>query len=196
MTDTPVYDLCLCMGRFQPFHWGHLALVRATLRQGRRGLVLLGSHGQDGTPKNPWRADQRWQMIQASLTAAERARLDGVPMADHPSHDAWARGIRQIVDERAAAIPRANLEHRPTIALIGHHPEGAAFFSRWFPQWTYLRWPRRPHLCATTIRAAYFGNQPEATYAPHLPPGTLAYLRAFKADPLYARLAAAWDPDA
>lgn len=196
-TPNPPYDLCVCMGRFQPFHRGHLDLVQATLRQGRWGLVLLGSHDKDGTPRNPWTSDQRWQMIQSSLTAVERARLAWVPVADHPSHGVWAEGIRQVVSERAGAIsgspPKVNSGANPTIALIGHHPEGAAFFARWFPQWPYLPWPRRPHLCATAIRAAYFGGQTEATYAPHLPPGTLAYLRTFKADSRYARLAAEGD---
>jgi bifunctional NMN adenylyltransferase/nudix hydrolase len=52
----PPYEICICIGRFQPFHWGHLALVHAALDQGQRVIILLGSDQSRSLQQNPWTA--------------------------------------------------------------------------------------------------------------------------------------------
>ena len=37
------YDLLVFIGRFQPFHLGHLAVIRRGLAEARHVLVLVGS---------------------------------------------------------------------------------------------------------------------------------------------------------
>ncbi|MFN9485623.1 MAG: adenylyltransferase/cytidyltransferase family protein, partial [Cyanobacteriota bacterium] len=38
------HDVAVLIGRFQPFHLGHLQLVQAALVKAERLLLLLGSH--------------------------------------------------------------------------------------------------------------------------------------------------------
>lgn len=174
------YDICLCMGRFQPFHWGHYDLVQAALAQGERVIVLLGSHLSSQSIKNPWSSGEREMMMRMCLSAADQTRIQVVPICDCETDQEWAATIHRDVDRVAG--PRSQ------IAIVGHHDQGRQFFSQWFSDWAYLERLRRPHLAATDIRLAYFGGCSETHYADKLPPGTLKYLREFKMHPTYEQL--------
>src|SRR5690606_10493536 len=55
------------IGRFQPLHNGHLALLRQALAAAQQAVVILGSACQARSPKNPFTWQERAQLIQASL---------------------------------------------------------------------------------------------------------------------------------
>lgn len=57
------YDLCVFIGRFQPFHRAHQGVVEAGLRQAGRVLVLVGSANEPRTLRNPFTAEERMAMI-------------------------------------------------------------------------------------------------------------------------------------
>ncbi len=174
------YDICLCMGRFQPFHWGHYDLVQAALAQGERVIILLGSHLSSQSIKNPWSSGEREIMMRMCLSDADQTRIQVVPICDCETDQEWAATIHRGVDRVAG--PRSQ------IAIVGHHDQGRKFFSQWFSDWAYIERLRRPHLAATDIRLAYFGGCSETHYADKLPSGTLDSLREFKMHPTYEQL--------
>lgn len=174
------YDFCLCMGRFQPFHWGHWDLVQVSLEQGDQVIILLGSHHRSPTGKNPWNSEERSQMIRMCLTPSDQVRVQMVPICDCETNEEWVSTIHSKV------YGIANSSHK--IAIAGHHDDGKGFFAQWFADWAYVEQPRRPNLNATDIRSAYFGGLPETHYEDQLPAGTLQYLRAFKTQLIYQRL--------
>lgn len=178
----PPHEVCICIGRFQPFHWGHWALVQAALVQGQRVVILLGSHGSRLSQQNPWTAAEREQMIRTSLSAATNARIHCLPIRDFPALTDWSTYVHRQV--AAVMGPTAR------VAILSTHPQGAGFFSQYFPHWAYIEQPRQPRLQATDIRRAYFQGQPEHTYRDQVPAGTLAFLQAFKENPRYDRIAA------
>ena len=47
------YDLAVFIGRFQPFHNGHMKVVETALQQSAQVLILTGSSYQPRTPRNP-----------------------------------------------------------------------------------------------------------------------------------------------
>ncbi|MGH1560634.1 adenylyltransferase/cytidyltransferase family protein [Caulobacter segnis] len=47
------YDYLVLIGRFQPFHNGHLAVLRHALRLADKVIVLVGSAGQPAPPAIP-----------------------------------------------------------------------------------------------------------------------------------------------
>ena len=51
---TPTFDLAVLVGRFQPFHAAHLALLHRALAIAPRVVVVVGSAFQARTPKNPF----------------------------------------------------------------------------------------------------------------------------------------------
>jgi len=58
----------LIFGRFQPFHKGHLAITRWALENGYEELVfLVGMASENYTPRNPFTAGERIEMIRLSL---------------------------------------------------------------------------------------------------------------------------------
>lgn len=61
----------LIFGRFQPFHRGHLAITKWALDQGFEEIVfLVGMASENYTPRNPFTAGERIEMIRLSLRDA------------------------------------------------------------------------------------------------------------------------------
>jgi len=55
------------IGRFQPFHLGHLELVRQILIENHDVILIIGSSQANFTPHNPFTTGERIQMIKNSL---------------------------------------------------------------------------------------------------------------------------------
>lgn len=58
---------CVVLGRFQPFHSGHAALVMAAVEHAgdEEVVVAIGSAQSSWEADNPWTADERQAMIEA-----------------------------------------------------------------------------------------------------------------------------------
>ena len=141
------FDLAVVIGRFQPFHQGHLALFQAGLSRARRLLVLCGSADQPRTIRNPWHWQEREAMMRFALASEYQARLLVRPVVDAPyNEDRWLRDVQARVDEVE--------QHDARIALLygGDTP-------RWvnlFPGWTPLAQPLTEHVSGTEIRRMFF----------------------------------------
>lgn len=85
------FDAAVVIGRFQPFHEGHLALVREALRAAPSVYVVVGSAFAARSPRNPWTYEERAAMLVGSLTREERARVRCVPMRDYFDEPRWRR---------------------------------------------------------------------------------------------------------
>ncbi len=57
----------MLVGRFQPFHNAHLALLRRALEIAPHCVVVIGSAHQARTPKNPFTWAERAEMIRLAL---------------------------------------------------------------------------------------------------------------------------------
>ncbi len=89
----------LFVGRFQPFHRGHLELVRTVTARapGERLVLAVGSAEQSYTWENPFTAGERIEMIGRAL---EEARVEGttiVPVPDLRRHALWVRYVEGMV---------------------------------------------------------------------------------------------------
>ena len=101
------YDLCVFIGRFQPFHTAHLKVVEAALRHGRFVLVLAGSAGAPRSHRNPFTFEERADMIRLSVNEADRARLMVLPLEDCCYNDThWVATAQKQVN---AAIERTGI---------------------------------------------------------------------------------------
>jgi len=87
----------LIVGRFQPFHKGHLAVVREALRACDDLVVVIGSAEDSHTDKNPFTAGERYQMLLSSLTQNERSRVIVIPVRDVNRYSVWANHIESYV---------------------------------------------------------------------------------------------------
>ena len=81
----------LLVGRFQPFHLGHLGVVQGLRAARPDETVLLGIGGaQESCPlADPFTAGERWEMIDRALRGAQVDGWAVVPVADIHQHALW-----------------------------------------------------------------------------------------------------------
>jgi nicotinamide-nucleotide adenylyltransferase len=89
----------LLIGRFQPFHAGHLGLVRAIGPEApdRELLIGIGSAEQSYTAENPFTAGERFEMIAAALRDAAVDGVTIVPIPDIRRHALWVRYVEGLL---------------------------------------------------------------------------------------------------
>ena len=89
----------LFVGRFQPFHNGHLAAVRYALERVDYLYIVVGSAQRSHERYNPFTAGERIMMIKAALDEAkvDPSRWMLIPVHDAISHSVWTATLRSTV---------------------------------------------------------------------------------------------------
>lgn len=89
----------LLVGRFQPFHRGHLAVV-TSIRAARPADPLLlgvGSAQEAYTEENPFTAGERLEMIQRALVEAKLSGCEALPVVDIQRHALWVAHLESLL---------------------------------------------------------------------------------------------------
>jgi len=89
----------LLIGRFQPFHGGHLEVVRK-IRADRADAPLIlgvGTAEESYTWENPFTAGERLEMIDRALEEAKVARTLLVPISDINRHALWVNYLESLL---------------------------------------------------------------------------------------------------
>ena len=86
-----VFRRALFVGRFQPFHHGHLHAVRTILEEVEELVIVVGSAQMSHELDNPFTAGERIEMTRRALDAAsvDRERYMLIPLPDAPAHTVW-----------------------------------------------------------------------------------------------------------
>jgi nicotinamide-nucleotide adenylyltransferase len=81
----------LFVGRFQPFHLGHLGAIKNALEHVNELIIMVGSAENSHSDKNPFTAGERVEMILAALREAhiDPRRYLVVPIRDVHIHATW-----------------------------------------------------------------------------------------------------------
>ena len=87
------------MGRFQPFHLGHLEAVRYALKRVDYLYVVVGSAQRSHERDNPFTAGERITMIKEALDAngIDPSKWMAIPIADADSHSLWVSSVVSMV---------------------------------------------------------------------------------------------------
>lgn len=159
--DSSAYaaDLCVFIGRFQPFHNGHLAVVKKALEKGRFLLICIGSAGDPRRPDYiPFTAEEREQMIRSCLTSDEQRRVLCLPVQDSAYNlNDWVKSIQFAVID---TLEDLGLPDDARVALIGHSKDNSSYYLKLFPQWESINVPNHNGLSATPFRLRYFSEDP------------------------------------
>lgn len=91
------YGTGLLIGRFQPFHLGHLHAVGYALNGVDRLLLGIGSSNRSREPENPFTVAERRSMILESLDAEARVRVAVCDIPDVQNHIRWMGIIRDTL---------------------------------------------------------------------------------------------------
>ena len=93
MKSSYFYKLGMYLGRFQPFHNGHMSIVNKMLEECERIVIVIGSSDKKGTVTNPFPAWERAMMIKTIFPCD---RVDIVCIPDRPSiksDDSWGEYV-------------------------------------------------------------------------------------------------------
>lgn len=143
------YDLITFIGRFQPPHKAHLAIIRKALSTGKKVLLLVGSAHQPRTIKNPWTWQERQMMIRECFTAEENQNIIVDYIEDCLYNDTkWARNIQANVSQHT--------DVQSKVAIIGHQKDESSYYLTKFPQWELIEMDNIDGLNSTDIRKLMF----------------------------------------
>jgi len=87
----------LLIGRFQPFHLGHLEALQFALSKVDKLWVGLGSSTKPVEKNNPFTAEQRKEMILSSIDDSMKERISIFFIPDLDNHLKWIEKIDTIV---------------------------------------------------------------------------------------------------
>ena len=89
----------LMLGRFQPFHKGHLALTKQILSECDELVIIIGSAQFSFIEKDPFSAGERVLMIHEALKEAgiDLSRCYIIPVANDENNARWLAYIRSMV---------------------------------------------------------------------------------------------------
>jgi nicotinamide-nucleotide adenylyltransferase len=87
----------LLIGRFQPFHLGHLDALQFALSKVDKLWVGLGSSNLPPQKDNPFSAEQRQEMILSSIDEVMKEKISIYFIPDLDNHMKWIEKIDTIV---------------------------------------------------------------------------------------------------
>jgi nicotinamide-nucleotide adenylyltransferase len=88
---------CLLIGRFQPFHLGHLEVVRKIAKECDELIIGIGSAQISHTFDNPFTAGERHLMISRALRDEGIRDFFLVPIVDINQYGVWVSHVRSMV---------------------------------------------------------------------------------------------------
>jgi nicotinamide-nucleotide adenylyltransferase len=87
----------LLIGRFQPFHKGHLEAIRIGLSKVDNLWIGIGSSNKSYEKRNPFTAEERKEMILLSLDPKTLKRVKIFFVPDTGDHEKWTYHVDSIV---------------------------------------------------------------------------------------------------
>ncbi|MDI3482369.1 MAG: nicotinamide-nucleotide adenylyltransferase [Candidatus Methanomethylophilaceae archaeon] len=119
----------LIIGRFQPFHKGHLQVISKIAAECDQLIVGIGSAQYSHTLDNPFTAGERHAMISESLRDADINNIYLVPVVDINRYSTWVSHVVSMVPPFGIVYSNNPLTKR-LFHEAGYEVRGAPMFNR------------------------------------------------------------------
>lgn len=119
----------LFIGRFQPFHKGHLLVLQLLSTEYDEIIVGIGSSQDRDTSENPFSEMERIQMITRSLNDAGIHNYRVVSIPDIHNPPKWVSHVQTVVSDFDVAIAN-NPFTRKLFIDKGFEVKGTSYFKR------------------------------------------------------------------
>ena len=86
----------LIIGRFQPFHNGHMEVIRKICSECDHIIIGIGSAQYSHTEKDPFTAGERYQMIAEALRSEGMDNFYIVPIEDLNRYAVWVSQVESM----------------------------------------------------------------------------------------------------
>ncbi len=174
-----MFDFLVFIGRFQPFHRAHQAVIQDAFQHSKSVIILLGSAQPERTLKNVFTSDEREAMIRASFSPELQSQLHFAGLVDVFNDVKWTAMVKQAVQDIVEQnIPLGEASLAPKIGLIGHFKDQSSYYLSLFPEWPLVELDNYFYLSATPLREAYLQGQLPSIQ--QVPASTLDFLKQFQ----------------
>jgi nicotinamide-nucleotide adenylyltransferase len=121
----------LYVGRFQPFHLGHLEAIKAVLKNVDELVIVIGSAQYSHKYNNPFTAGERLVMIRRALQEAgiDQSRFWIVPVPDVHLHMLWVSALEGYTPHFEVVYSNEPLTRR-LFMEAGYEVKNIRFFER------------------------------------------------------------------
>lgn len=156
MSEQATQRIGVLIGRFQGYHSAHHELLRYAALKSDTLVVIIGSRNARKSPKNPFSAEEREQMIQAAIDADQDLNQTRSPriifryINDHPNNYAWKKSVEDAVNNVTA--------ESAVVTLFGCKKDESSFYLDLYPQWNKDLKELETNFSATELRSAWFAN--------------------------------------
>ncbi len=103
------------IGRFQPFHNGHLKVIRAIADEVDELVIGIGSAQLSHTPENPFTSGERILMISRSLESLDNLYYYVIPIEDIHRNAEWVAHVRSMTPPFSRAY-----SNNPLVSRLFH----------------------------------------------------------------------------
>ncbi|KKP37253.1 MAG: nicotinamide-nucleotide adenylyltransferase [Candidatus Peregrinibacteria bacterium GW2011_GWA2_33_10] len=88
----------LFIGRFQPFHLGHLNVIKKAIKKEKYLIIGIGSALENFLPENPFTARERFQMIKNTLDTEKipANKYCIIPIPNINQFALWVNHVEQL----------------------------------------------------------------------------------------------------
>jgi len=83
----------LFIGRFQPFHNGHLKAIKKIVKEVDNLIIAIGSSQESNTALNPFSAKERIKMVNAVIEKEKISNVRIYPLTDINNYDLWVNHV-------------------------------------------------------------------------------------------------------
>lgn len=174
------------IGRFQPFHRGHLLSVLSALEACDNLLIIIGSIHRARNVRNPFTFEERRQMLidnflqydgEHGTNITDRIKIDGV--RDYLYNDApWIADVTAVIQK--------NQTNEEQVSIVGFDKDHSTYYLNIFPEFGRIPIENFDNLNATPMRHQYF--EKEDHKQDPLPNATQQFLAQFKFHEEFERL--------
>jgi len=166
--DKMNYMPAIFVGRFQPFHKGHLAAIKWILRKEKKILIFLGSTQEPLSKKNPFSFRERKKMIKKTLAWQKINNFKIYGIENFASDKLWVKRI----------LERAKLKSETVVVFTNNRWTKKCFLA--------VGTKVKPHpvfeggISATKIRTKIAKGEKWDNFVPRT---TLQFLKEIKGEP-------------
>lgn len=119
----------LVIGRFQPFHLGHLSMVKKVMEECDKIIIGIGSAQFSHTTSNPFTAGERHLMISRSLEDEKIFDYYLIPINDLSIYSEWVSHVESLTPPFDLVLSNNPLTQR-LFEEKGYAVKGVPFFNR------------------------------------------------------------------
>lgn len=102
----------LFIGRFQPFHNGHLQIIQSASKEYEEVIICIGSSQYDHTKNNPFTSDERRLMIERSLGKIGVKNYKIMLIPDIHNYPEWVDYVISIISDFDIVLSNSSLTKR------------------------------------------------------------------------------------